>query len=92
MKKVKKKYGEPEEVNTYTSKNYKSEDWWYWSKGVKFGFVWGGSECECAKSKYTFDPIEKRVVTEEDRQRIESSKRIVSEEIIRQDDCIVCSQ
>lgn len=32
-------YGEPEDVYTYTSEDYWSESWWYWSQGIEFDFV-----------------------------------------------------
>lgn len=58
MDEIRSKYGEPEEVSTYSSSGYKSESWWYWSKGVNYDFTWGSDvEGCCDKSQYTFDPI-----------------------------------
>lgn len=55
---VKEKYGNPEEVNTYTSDGYNSDSWWYWSKGISYTFTWGSivDGC-CDMSVYTFSPI-----------------------------------
>lgn len=55
---VKNQYGEPEEINTYSSDDYSSTDYWYWSKGIEFTFTYDGKKCE--KSTYTFDPITKQ--------------------------------
>ena len=60
MDDCKKKNGEPEEINTYSSDGYNSTDFWYWSKGVQYGFTWGSNVDGCCdKSTYTFDPIGK---------------------------------
>lgn len=58
MDDIRARYGEPEEVNTYSSDGYYSEDWWYWSKGINYTFAWGSLvEGDCDVSTYTFDPI-----------------------------------
>ena len=55
-----KQYGEPEEVNKYTSTDYSTVDWWWWSKGFEVSFinttydeVYGWR----VDSTYEFDPI-----------------------------------
>lgn len=35
---IRAEYGEPEDVYTYSSEDYWSESWWYWSKGIEFDF------------------------------------------------------
>lgn len=58
MDDIRDQYGNPEEKNTYSSSDYKSETWWYWSKGRSYTFEWGSSvEGDCEVSTYTFDPI-----------------------------------
>jgi len=58
MDKKRSEYGEPEEVETYTSSDYNSVTWWYWSKGISFTFKWGSLiEKGCEVSTYTFPPI-----------------------------------
>ena len=32
-------YGEPEEIDTYTSGSYQTIDWWYWSQDVCVSFI-----------------------------------------------------
>ena len=69
---VKVSWGNPEEVNTYTSETYWSETWWYWTKGMSFTFgtaerneqVGSGCNRRTAKrtdiviaSTYKFNPI-----------------------------------
>ena len=58
MKKVRKKYGSPEEVYSYSSDGYYSRSWWYWSRGFQYEFTWGRhvSGC-CDVSIFTFPPI-----------------------------------
>jgi len=65
---VRKKYGPPEEVSTYTSGNYATETWWYWCQGISFTFK---RESGCGgyswykHSTYTFSPICSAVAEEE---------------------------
>lgn len=48
-------YGEPEDVYTYTSEDYWSEEWWYWSQGIEFDFTkrLRGETSGCTKIIYT---------------------------------------
>ena len=58
MDQIRGTYGEPEEINTYSSSDYSSETWWYWSKGISYTFKWGSLiDGDCDMSTYTFDPI-----------------------------------
>jgi len=58
MSDVKRKHGQPEEINSYSSEGYYSQDWWYWSKGINYTFTWGSLVKEgCEISTYTFTPI-----------------------------------
>lgn len=53
-------HGPPEEVNTYSSRGYNSESWWYWSQGYQRRFAWGSSvRYGCSTSTYTFSPIDR---------------------------------
>lgn len=36
---IRVEYGEPEDVYTYSSEDYWSESWWYWSQGIQFTFT-----------------------------------------------------
>lgn len=57
MAETKRKYGPPEEVNTYSNSGYNSTSWWYWTKGIEFTFTWGDGVSGCEVSTFTFDPI-----------------------------------
>ena len=90
QKKVREKWGEPEEISTYRSDNSKSDSWYYYSQGRSYTFSWGGGKCDCDQETYTFEPIGK-IVSDEDRRNIESNKKLIRQDTIRQDqDCIVC--
>lgn len=66
MDRIKGQYGEPEEVNTYSSEGYYSQSWWYWSQGINFDFTWGSNvDGGCDMSTYTFDPISADATAEE---------------------------
>ena len=66
MADCKKNNGEPEEIDTFSSDGYNSVDYWYWTRGVQYGFTWGTyvSGC-CDESVYTFDPIGANATDEE---------------------------
>ena len=51
------RYGQPEEVNTYTSSGYSSVNYWWWSQGVNRGYRSGSYVSGCEVSTYTFDPV-----------------------------------
>lgn len=58
MNDIRNQYGEAEEKQTYSSSDYYSETWWYWTKGISYTFAWGSSvKGGCEVSKYTFEPI-----------------------------------
>lgn len=59
MADVRAKMGAPEEIDRYDSEGYHSVDWWYWSKGICYGFIWGTNVDGCETSTYQFDPIKK---------------------------------
>ena len=53
-------YGEPEDVYTFTSGNFQSIDWWWWSQGFEITFedspyddVYGWA----VSSTYSFSPL-----------------------------------
>ena len=53
------RYGEPEETRAYTSENYKSVDWWWWSKGFMVSFVSTDYDDICGWTidlTYSFEP------------------------------------
>ena len=89
MDDVRAKHGSPEEVNTYSSSDYHSESWWYWSKGVEYTFAWGSvlDEC-CDVSKYTFTPITD-AVSDQNRVKVENGK-VLELHWITPRDCITC--
>ena len=58
MKDTRTKYGDPEEVNTYDASDYHSHDWWYWSQGFEYTFIWGRDQ-SCQVSLYQFPAIAK---------------------------------
>ena len=93
QKKVRKKYGDPEEITTYRTNDYndyKSDSWYYYSRGRSYTFTWGAGECDCDKVTHTFERTEK-IVSDDDRRNIQSNKKLIRQETIRQDeDCIVC--
>lgn len=53
------KYGDPEDVNEYTSHDpyYHIIDWWWWSKGFMVSFEWIACVGWEVASTYSFDPI-----------------------------------
>lgn len=67
---TRQEYGEPEDTTTYSTDDYWTETWWYWSKGIAFTFEKSertDSVLGCArhtkeyinlKSTYLFEPIE----------------------------------
>lgn len=57
MKDVTRKYGKPEEIEKYDTDRYHSHDYWYWSKGIKYGFTWATYIDGCEVDRYTFTPI-----------------------------------
>ena len=77
MSETRSRYGSPEEVNSYSSGGYNSVDWWYWSKGIEFGFTWGKNVDGCQVSTYTFNPIG-GVVTDDIRAMVEDTKVLES--------------
>lgn len=77
MSDTRKKYGAPEEISNYESGGYHSTDWWYWTKGIEFTFVWGNNVSGCEVSTYTFEPIG-GVVTDSIREEIENTKALRS--------------
>ena len=53
-------YGPPEEINEYTSSDYHSIDWWWWSKGFQVTFLWTTYDDIrgwTVDSTYSFSPI-----------------------------------
>jgi len=81
MDQIRGTYGEPEEINTYSSSDYSSETWWYWSKGISYTFKWGSLiEGDCDISTYTFDPISANS-SEALKIKIKSSKALVDRRI-----------
>jgi len=81
MAKKRSEWGDPEEVNTYSSSGYNSEDWWYWSKGIEFTFEWGSSVDGCCKvSTYTFTPISASSPREQ-KSEIKASKKLKNRKI-----------
>ena len=57
MEETRAAMGEPEEVNTYSERGYRNEDWWYWTRGYERSFTWGTYIRGCETSTYTFPPI-----------------------------------
>lgn len=53
MDDVRARMGAPEDVNTYTSGDYQSVSWWYWTRGISYTFTYYQ---ECRISTYTFTP------------------------------------
>ncbi len=52
--------GPPEEVSTYTSADYKTVDWWWWTQGFEVTFldtIWDDVNGWTVDSEYTFEPI-----------------------------------
>jgi len=52
--------GEPEEVETFTSGNYETIDWWYWSQGFEVSFINSPYDDVIGwrvENIYTFSPI-----------------------------------
>ena len=49
--------GPAEEINRYSSGNYYSYTYWYWSRGFSRTFTWGENVTNCEISDYTFTPI-----------------------------------
>ena len=80
---VRNQYGQPEEISSYNSGDYSSEDWWYWSKGIEFTFTQSSGE-PCEKSTYTFSPIYKPTAE----QKINVSKKLINKEYSK--DCPTC--
>lgn len=74
MEDIRNKHGSPEEINTYSSDNYDSEDWWYWSKGVQYTFEWGVNVEGCEVSKYTFKPI--NMLNDSSKNLIKNNKKL----------------
>jgi len=88
---VRAEYGEPEDVYTYSSDDYWSESWWYWSKGIEFDFEKRErskhGDLGCVKTIYTdiviesnyeFPPItsiEKRAELKEEFEREKLKRR-----------------
>lgn len=54
---VRDKYGSPEEVTTYSTRDYATATWWYWSRGFSYTFTWGPAVGTCKVALYTFTPI-----------------------------------
>ena len=65
------RYGSPEEIESYSSHGYKSESWWYWSKGIEFTFTSSKDDC-CDVSTYKFTPIKN--ITDEQKEIIKMAK------------------
>lgn len=80
MDDIKSKKGTPEEVNTYSTSDYKSETWWYWSKGISYTFTWGSSVGKCEVSTYTFSPISANS-SKEEKARINDTKILIKKEL-----------
>jgi hypothetical protein len=53
MDDVRARMGAPEDINTYTSGDYQSVSWWYWTRGISYTFTYYQ---ECRISPYTFTP------------------------------------
>ncbi len=51
------RYGQPEDVETYSGSGNSSETYWWWSKGRSETFNWGDSYDNCERSVYTFTPF-----------------------------------
>ena len=54
------KYGRPEEINEYTSKDYHSIDWWWWTRGFMVSFLattYDDVNGWTVDSTYSFSPI-----------------------------------
>ena len=77
MGETRSRYGSPEEVNSFSADGYHSVDWWYWSKGVEFGFTWGNNVDGCQVSTYTFEPIGD-VITDDIRAMVGETKTLQS--------------
>lgn len=89
MERVRSQYGNPEEVSTYSSSGYHSQDWWYWTRGIEFTFVWGENVGGCEKSTYTFSPI-RGAVDSLSRDRMEGEARGMEAEATVDGGCAVC--
>ena len=53
-------YGAPEEVNKYTSDDYSTIDWWWWTQGIEVTFSntsYDNVSGWKVDSEYTFVPI-----------------------------------
>lgn len=53
-------YGQPEDIESYDSSNYKTVDYWYWSRGICFTFKWTTYDDTLGwvlDSTYTFTPF-----------------------------------
>lgn len=81
MEDIRNQYGKPEEVESYSSSEYQSETWWYWSKGISYTFTWGSSvKGHCELSKYTFTPIPLDS-SKEEKSKTKNFMRLVEREI-----------
>ncbi len=69
--------GDTTDILSDNAGDYDSVDWWYWSKGIQYGFIWSGDD-RCDTSTYTFDPIGK--VTDETRAQAEQHKQLIARE------------
>jgi hypothetical protein len=45
MQDVRSDFGEPEDIDTYTSGSYQTVDWWYWRQNIAFRFTYY-TQCE----------------------------------------------
>ncbi len=59
MDQARRELGEPEDIYKLDSSGYKSESWWWWTKGLSYTWSWGSNVKGCQKTTYKFDPIGK---------------------------------
>ena len=79
MDSIRSQRGDPEQVNEYSSSDFYSVTWWYWSKGISYTFEWGTAVTGCDVSTYTFPPIEP-TAPPEFKEKAAQSKKLVSKE------------
>lgn len=91
MKRIENRYGSPEETQSYKSDGYKSESWWYWSRGVEYTFAWGSSvDGGCDVTEFTFNPIGKNA-SQQAKDGAAATRKLVGRESSGGAGCLVCN-
>ena len=58
MSEAKSRFGEPNDVQSFTATGYNSVTYWWWWRGLAKTFTWGSNvQGACEVSNYTFTPI-----------------------------------